>query len=510
MSSFNILGFFQLKSGRRVSLQKTDSTYLTYHAHYNTNVWCINNTCIPADLRMYTTSTTPLLPDGTVAFAVCTAHSTATTSPPANNLLLEVITFIVLPGDPSSSTYNDQLPDERTSLAYGVGRVSGNHQILDDGHSSRIITVGVSDYVRGDTKASTINCIFDLSTNRWTRAPTPQANTVIQFYGLCRDLSPAGILRVKLESIALNIASTTSAPSSSSATSSGPITPSKRRKFSPSPDPPSAAVENPITPSHSLSKSAIASPGHTDTSLINNPMPHATVPTHYGQLFQQYPHNPSLFPSHIPQPFFAHHNPYSMPGYAGFVNPPFVAPSFNPAEHTSSTSGENRPPSTVHVTSPLPPANTRIPIQTDNDSAFNRSAADPYSYPMTQATYPASSSALRSINTPSAVQQQSSSSTTISTDRNPQSNSQTSPAAASTSSVPLQLGLAAGLELRPVYTEPRGANVCASTPKIRRTKNLGNVQLDTANSLPSLALSMKQQFSQSGSSPLLLPVPRTF
>ncbi|KAJ7885319.1 hypothetical protein B0H14DRAFT_3737275, partial [Mycena olivaceomarginata] len=132
---------------------------------------------------------------------------------------------------------------------FGVGRVTGSPQILDDGHSSRLITLSLTDFVRGETKGSTIqyafNMCFDLSTSRWTRAPTPQANTSIQFYGLCRDISPTGLLRIKVESLALNTSPNSAAPSSDSQSPNNagvslPITPSKRRKFS-SPSPPSSS-----------------------------------------------------------------------------------------------------------------------------------------------------------------------------------------------------------------------------------------------------------------------------
>ncbi|KAJ7848796.1 hypothetical protein B0H13DRAFT_1571758, partial [Mycena leptocephala] len=140
-------GFFQLKGGRRVSIQKPNTSYLTYYAHYNTNIWCTNNTAIPADLRLYTTSTTPILDDCTVAFSVCTAQSTATT-PGTNAVTLEALAFVVLPGNPNTDVYNDQLPDDRHSMVFGVGRVTGSPQTLDDGHGSRVINVAVSDYVR--------------------------------------------------------------------------------------------------------------------------------------------------------------------------------------------------------------------------------------------------------------------------------------------------------------------------------------------------------------------------
>jgi hypothetical protein len=51
------------------------------------------------------------------------------------------------------------LPDERTSMVYGLGRVTGSPQTLDDGHSSRVVTVAVSDYVRDETRASTLQYV---------------------------------------------------------------------------------------------------------------------------------------------------------------------------------------------------------------------------------------------------------------------------------------------------------------------------------------------------------------
>jgi hypothetical protein len=46
-------------------------------------------------------------------------------------------------------------------MVYGVGRMSGGSQILDGGHSSGVFTVGVVDYVCGDTKASAVQYVPD-------------------------------------------------------------------------------------------------------------------------------------------------------------------------------------------------------------------------------------------------------------------------------------------------------------------------------------------------------------
>ncbi|KAJ7301082.1 hypothetical protein DFH08DRAFT_671426, partial [Mycena albidolilacea] len=247
MSSFNILRFFQLKGGCRVTHQKPHTNFPTHHAHYNTNIWCTNST-ITADLRIHITSTTPLLPDGTGIFAVWTAQSTIIVNPPHTFLNLDALTFVIIPGDPNSDRYDAHLPDERTSMVYGLGRVTGSAQTLDDGHSSRVVTVAVPDYVRDETRVSTLQCVFDMSTACWTMVPIPRTNSGMQFYGICRDFTPAGVFRVKILSVALNVAANSSAPSAETQqppreSTSAPVTPAKRRKFSPSP--PSSVATDP-------------------------------------------------------------------------------------------------------------------------------------------------------------------------------------------------------------------------------------------------------------------------
>ncbi|KAJ6550270.1 hypothetical protein B0H19DRAFT_1074133 [Mycena capillaripes] len=208
-------------------------------------VCAVNNTTVSADLRVFTPSITPLLPDETVAFA-------------------------------------DQLPDNRTSMVFGVGRVTGSPQTLDDGHGSRVISLTVADFVRGETKSSTLQVIFEYSTARWTRTPIPHTNSVIQFYGLCRDLSPAGLLRIKAESVALNISSNASAPSDESqspsqSTGSAPVTPSKRRKFA-SPSPPSTGPD--LTPSTTIStpsNSRSESAGPSTSMVAEPPAPSHSI-----------------------------------------------------------------------------------------------------------------------------------------------------------------------------------------------------------------------------------------
>ncbi|KAJ6465151.1 hypothetical protein C8R47DRAFT_1025765 [Mycena vitilis] len=433
MSSFSILGFFKLKGGHRVSVQKPNSTYPTYYAQYSTNVWTLDDTAIAADLRVFLLSSASPLPDNTVVFAVCTAQSNPAPSTPKslarNSLTLEALTFIVLPGDPNSDVYIDQLPDERTAMAFGVGRVTRSPQTLDDGHQSRVVTVNLSDYVRGETKASTIHCIFDLSTGRWTRAPVPQANSVLGFYGLCRDLDPAGVLRIKVESLAFNVVSNASVASEESTSPATTPSTKKRKWGSPPPAGPDASSSAPPSSGANLAPPAIPStPSKTDSAppvggADFSPAP----PAHYSQLFQQYPqympHGPAP-PSPYGPSFVAQQPMY--PGFAPHTSPfPTYAPYNARGEYIP------QPPTTPSSTDKLAPSS--LP-RTQDDTAFNRSAANPYAYPMTQIPSGHSQSALPpSTSTPTNIQQPSSNPSTAT---NPQSSLTPASVVSTSSAVP--------------------------------------------------------------------------
>ncbi|KAJ7889776.1 hypothetical protein B0H13DRAFT_2341363 [Mycena leptocephala] len=292
MSSFNILGFFQLKAGRRVTVNKPNSTYATHYAHYNTHV-----------------CTTPLLTDGMVVFAACSAQSTAvepaTNSLPTNTLTLDAMTFFVLPGSPDSDTYNP--------------------------------------------------------------------NNAIQSYGVCRELSPTGILLLKVDSTALNISSNALAPSddisgSAGSTASAPVTPSKRRKFDPTSPPPS--VDSRDSPFASSTSTLSA---NVTTSMVSVPHPNARIgPMHYSQLFQQCPqYMPQPTGAFLP-PFLPPQGLYSMPGYLTFQSP--YAPYNSLGEYTLPPSVDSRA-----------STSTRDSGSTDISSAF---VASPLTVPLSHDTNP--------------------------------------------------------------------------------------------------------------------------
>jgi hypothetical protein len=103
MSAFNVLGFFQLKGGRRVPTQKANTAYTVWHIHYSTRIHCGDRdaTAIAVELRQYSSSTSETMPDGTVVFALCKAQAL-----PNSTISMDAVNFIPIPSDPSLDAYD--------------------------------------------------------------------------------------------------------------------------------------------------------------------------------------------------------------------------------------------------------------------------------------------------------------------------------------------------------------------------------------------------------------------
>ncbi|KAJ7885585.1 hypothetical protein B0H13DRAFT_2535658 [Mycena leptocephala] len=304
MSSFNILEFFQLKAGRRVIVNKLNSTYGTHYAHYNTHYL--------------------LLADSMAAFpAVPTAIH----------------------------TYNNQLPDEHTSMVYGVGRVTDSPQTLDDGHGSRAVTVAVSDFACGETNASTIdirlfNCTLDPCSSTTAQYHNPMLRVVPRAWSY-RGSAPSD--------------DTSGSPGS---TASAPVTPSKRRKFDPPSLPPS--VDSPDSP---LASSTSTPSSNVATSMASVADPNARIgPMHYSQVFQQYPQ--CMPPPTGDLTFQPSYTPYNSRGE-------YTLPSIDSRTPASTSHPDSADISSASI---APPSTVPVP----DNSAVNRSAANAYSYPMIQ------------------------------------------------------------------------------------------------------------------------------
>ncbi|KAJ7851735.1 hypothetical protein B0H13DRAFT_2399339 [Mycena leptocephala] len=216
---------------------------------------------------------------------------------------------------------------------------------------------------------------------------TYNPNTAIQFYRLCRELIPTGILRLEVASTSLNISSNASAPSDD--TSGYTIETEEVRPSIPS-------VDSPDSP---LASSTSTPSSNVPTSMASVPDPNARIgPMRYSQLLQQYPQY--MLPptgAYVP-PFHPPQGLYTMPGYSTFQ--PGYTPYNSRAEYTLPASIDFRAPaSTLHPDSAdISSVSVALPstVPVPDNSAFNRSAANPYSYPMTQVPPVANSSTIQS------------------------------------------------------------------------------------------------------------------
>ncbi|KAJ6573553.1 hypothetical protein DFH09DRAFT_1079109 [Mycena vulgaris] len=204
-------------------------------------------------------------------------------------------------------------------------------------------------------------------------------------YGACRDFTTSGILPVKVLSVALDSASNSSARSDDTqqppgGSASVPVTPAKRRKLSPSP--PSSVASDPSPVAPALVSTTVHPPSNISVPSAFEMAP--SGPMLYGHPFQHYPQHMSMAPFLPPLPYSMAGHPFPQLGFS--ANAPFTS------------RGEYIPPAPTDppvLNSSADPSSSSEPGRSnDEESAFNKSAANPYSYPMTQIP-PADQSALK-------------------------------------------------------------------------------------------------------------------
>ncbi|KAG6371081.1 hypothetical protein JVT61DRAFT_10621 [Boletus reticuloceps] len=214
MSSLLVLGFFGVGAGRRVSQQKPGSKKI-YHCFYTTSFPSTGDADqrYPAEIRVYSRFNDTVLPDNSVVFIVAKGFFVL-----HEPILLEATTFVPVPGDPTDTSYDNNVPDLTTPLIIGLGVVPTPFEILSDG-KSKTCTVVSSDYVRDVIKQSSIQCFFDDTRGRWSKTPMPNVNSSVQYYGSFAG-HHGGLFRVCVESVALNVGHLELTPGSSTASSS--------------------------------------------------------------------------------------------------------------------------------------------------------------------------------------------------------------------------------------------------------------------------------------------------
>jgi hypothetical protein len=156
MSSCCVVGFFCLARGNRIRVNRpnrngntrsTSSSTGTWYAHYDTTIACLKDTFCPVDLRVYCPLTDDILPDNSVAFVIGKVFIQTG----EQRSLIDAIHLNVFPGDVSCPTYQSTVPQFTYSFVYGIGSVSGEHQVLND--RSRVFPVSISEYLRDQMKS---------------------------------------------------------------------------------------------------------------------------------------------------------------------------------------------------------------------------------------------------------------------------------------------------------------------------------------------------------------------
>ncbi|KAI0640433.1 hypothetical protein C8Q79DRAFT_921702, partial [Trametes meyenii] len=135
----------------------TSSTALAFHCYYATAIQCASGDSIPAELRVYSPPNDTPLPDDTIVFLVAKLHLR-----PNDSALLDAVQLFPVPGNPSSETYQDNVPDMPYPNIYAIGVVQGKHEVLADG-KSRGFTLNVSERVHDTAKDSILQCVLSVS-----------------------------------------------------------------------------------------------------------------------------------------------------------------------------------------------------------------------------------------------------------------------------------------------------------------------------------------------------------
>ncbi|KAJ7631286.1 hypothetical protein DFH06DRAFT_1224122 [Mycena polygramma] len=265
--SLTLMGLFSLREGSRISIVKPagNTSTTVYYQQYLTAVACLSGQRIPATLRVYSPPGDHALPDGTVILAFTKALFLK-----AKDVSLEVIRMAPFPGDPSSDEYQDNIPDWTIPMVSAVGHVGSKTETLEDGHKSRLFPITAGDYIGNSNQTCEIHAIYDGSTKRWTSTSLPKPHSCVEITGVCRELSPAGILRINLDKIVMNVAPR-STPAAETEDPNSPA--AKRRKFSAFP----TVQDSPSTPSTStIPSSAPSTPSPSkikDTDASSPPTP---------------------------------------------------------------------------------------------------------------------------------------------------------------------------------------------------------------------------------------------
>jgi hypothetical protein len=154
MSSFTVCGYFGLANCRHevlTSSSKKNTTYVVYDSSFV----CADDTSSSVLIRHFSAQHA-VLPDNTIAFIIGKAGFPSALAQP---IVLHALHFFAIPGDPTSSSYEDSTPDMLNPIAFIIGHVASPLSSPELG-SPKQFTLTTSSYVSTTNVSSFITYVI--------------------------------------------------------------------------------------------------------------------------------------------------------------------------------------------------------------------------------------------------------------------------------------------------------------------------------------------------------------
>jgi hypothetical protein len=158
MSSVMIIGFFAISEGQRIQSSKiiSDNNVLkTNYIVYTTSIQCSLGGSIPAELRVFASPSSTILPDETIVFVVAKAAI-----PHDADAMLEACCVAEIPGDVEDKHYQDGSPNVPFPHIFVIGQVVNE---MDWEDNRKAIEVVATEYVRDQVSQSTLQYAINSS-----------------------------------------------------------------------------------------------------------------------------------------------------------------------------------------------------------------------------------------------------------------------------------------------------------------------------------------------------------
>ncbi|KAI5990478.1 hypothetical protein EDD15DRAFT_2280504 [Pisolithus albus] len=202
MSSLIVFGFFCVSDGCRVPSLKPGSTSNSCYTCYNAAIHSSVGASLRTQIVIEGSPADVVLPDRSVAFVVAKAYLPSAAT--CEQGLLDAFHFVPLPRDPMSDVYEYLLPQWRVPSVIGLGHINSSFAVHAEGDNG-IALVTCSDYVWDGKMTSKLICSFDEKLLPTYCISSLPCNSLIQFFGLIKNVASSGSMTVDVKSIVTDV-----------------------------------------------------------------------------------------------------------------------------------------------------------------------------------------------------------------------------------------------------------------------------------------------------------------